>query len=232
MLRAVVAFIAASDVRAYLETTSTAGRFSDANIGSNIRAASAWLQRKTGRQFEAQDNTSKTFTTLGRAIINIPDLRAVDSVSKTSTTLTADEYDLLPDRHTSGIYTAIQFRVPYGAGWDYRSDSSWFDRNLDRPNYSSGWHAGYASQPNDLVIVGDWGYNPQIPGTAPTMPDDILHAVKVLAAFYTLRPASVLAGAQVTPEGALLTYRELPVEVRIFLEEWTLGEQAAVIAGV
>ena len=226
-----VAFIVASDVRDYLSTTGSTGRWSDAQIGSNIRAASAWLQRKTGRQFEAQDNTSKTFTTLGRAILNIPDLRAVDSVTKTSTALTADEYDLLPDRHTTGIYTGIQFRVPYGAGWDYRSDSQWFDRNLDRPNYSGGL-AGYASQPNDLVIVGDWGYNPQIPGTAPTMPDDILHAVKVLAAFYTLRPASVLAGAQVTPEGALLTYRELPVEVRIFLEEWTLGEQAAVIAGV
>ena len=114
----------------------------------------------------------------------------------------------------------------------HKSDPLWWDRNLDRPNYGGAGRQGYSSQPNDLVIVGDWGYNPQIPGTAPTMPDDMLHAVKVLASFYTLRPQSVLAGAQVTPEGALLTYRELPMEVRGFLEEWTLGEQAAVIAGV
>jgi hypothetical protein len=226
-----VAFIAASDVRDYLQQPSTTGRFSDAQIGSNIRAASAYLQRKTGRQFEAQDNTSKTFTTLGRAIINIPELRAVDTFSKAGSAQTTDQYDLLPDRHTSGVYTGVQFRVPYGGGMSYKSDPMWFDRNLDRPNYAGGAAWGYSSEPNDLVIVGDWGYNPQIPGTAPTMPDEILHAVKVLASFYTLRPQSVLAGAQVTPEGALLTYRELPVEVRLFLEEWTLGEQAAVIAG-
>jgi hypothetical protein len=64
------------------------------------------------------------------------------------------------------------------------------------------------------------------------MPDDVLHAVKVLASFYTLRPQSVLAGAQVTPEGALLSYRELPMEVRGFIDEWTLGEQAVAVAGV
>jgi hypothetical protein len=224
-----VAFIAASDVRDYLQQPSTTGRFSDAQIGSNIRAASAYLQRKTGRQFEAQSSTTKTFTTLGRAIINIPELRNVGSVSKAGSAQTTDQYDLLPDRHTSGVYTGIQFRVPYGGGMSYKSDPLWWDRNLDRPNYAGGGY--YSSEPNDLVIVGDWGYNPQIPGTAPTMPDEILHAVKVLASYYTLRPQSVLAGAQVTPEGALLVYRELPVEVRLFLEEWTLGEQAAVIAG-
>jgi hypothetical protein len=225
-------FLATADVRDYLQQPSTTGRFSDAQIGSNIRAAQAFLQRQTGRQFEPQEDTTKVFTTLGRAIVTIPDLRSASSVAKNTSDLVADSgYHLLPDRMSTGIYTGIQFRVPsVGYGDWYKSDPLWWDKNLDRPPWGSG--SSYSSEANDLVITGDWGYNPQIPGTAPVMPDDVLHAVKVLASFYTLRPQSVLAGAQVTPEGALLSYRELPMEVRGFIDEWTLGEQAVAVAGV
>jgi hypothetical protein len=196
-------FLAVSEVRDYLQQTSTTGRFSDAQIGSNIKAAQGYLQRRTGRQFENQTATTKTFTTLNRAIVNIP------------------------DRMSSGVYTGIQFRVPYASGsyW-YKSDPLWWDRNLDRPNYAGGGIGYFSSEANDLTILGDWGY------TGDGMPFDVLHAVKLLASFYTLRPQSVLAGASVTPEGALLTYRELPIEVRTFIEEWSLGEQAAVVVGL
>lgn len=229
-----MAFLVAADVRGYLQQDSTTGRFSDAQLGSNIAAATAFLQRETGRQFTKQDATSKTFTTLNRAIMYIPDLRSVTSATKGGTTVTSGtDFDLLPDRMSTGIYTGIQFRVPYGWGgygtW-YKSDPLWWDKNLDRPPWGSGVGYGYSSEPNDLVITGDWGYD-DTNGTVP-LPSDAQHAIKVLASFYTLRPQSVLAGAAVGPEGNFYSYRELPMEVRIFIDAWRLGEQASVVAGV
>ena len=79
-----MAFLLAADVRDYLQQTSTTGRFSDARLGSNINAATYALQRETGRQFLPQNATAKTFTSLNRAIVNIPDLRSASSVEKPS----------------------------------------------------------------------------------------------------------------------------------------------------
>jgi len=220
-------FVAASDVRDYMVIAGTTGKYTDAVIGSNIRAASNYLQRKTGRQFELQEATAKTFTTHNRATLVVPDLQSVTSVTQSGTALTADEtYWLLPDRRSSGIYTGVQFRVPYQnlPGPRYLGQADWWDRGLDM----RGRHY-YSSPPNDLVVTGTWGYNPLIPGTAPTLPDELLHATKVLAAFYTLRPDSVLAGVSVTPDGAVRSYEQLPMEVATFVEEWTLGEQLVAV---
>lgn len=228
-----MAFLVAADVRGYLQQESTSGRFSDAQLGSNIASATAFLQRETGRQFLKQSATAKTFTTLNRAIMFIPDLQSVSGATKAGAAIVSGtDFDLLPDRMSTGIYTGIQFRVPYGGGYGawYKSDPLWWDKNLDRPNYAGGTGYGYSSEPNDLVITGDWGYD-DTDGAIP-LPFDAQHAIKVLAAFYTMRPQSVLAGAQVTPEGALLSYRELPMEVRMFVDAWRLGEQASVVAGV
>ena len=47
------AFVTASNVRSFAGITNTiADPWSEGNLGSNIRAASAFLQRATGRQFE------------------------------------------------------------------------------------------------------------------------------------------------------------------------------------
>lgn len=213
------AFIVASEVRDYLGIASTSGQYSAAVIGSNIRAASDYLQRRTGRQFEAQDATAKTFTTHNRASLIIPDLRTASSVVRDGSALEAGTtHHLLPDRRSSGIYTAIQFRVPISRddGPWYLHAADWWDRGLD-------WEKrGYwSSSPNDLVVTGDWGYA--------AYPDELLHATKILAAFYTKRPDSVLAGVSVTTEGAVLSYRELPIEVRVFIDEWTLDEQAVAV---
>jgi hypothetical protein len=51
----------------------------------------------------------------------------------------------------------------------------------------------------------------------------------VLAAFYTKRPASVLADVAITPDGTALSYAQLPVEVRGFIDRWLGGSQVAVI---
>ena len=223
----VASFIAPSDVRDYLGISSTSGQYTDALLNSNIRASSGLLQRLTGRQFELQEATAKTFTSHNRAILVIPDLQSVTSVTENGTALVADEsYYLLPDRHTTGIYTGIQFRVPAQRrdGPEFLHDSEWWDRGLD-------WrtHGPYTSEANDIVMTGTWGYNPLIPGTAPVMPDELLHATKILAAWYTKRPDSVLAGIQVSPEGAVSDMRNVPQEVAGFIDEWRLGEQATSI---
>lgn len=211
-------FVTPAQVRAYLDVDGTARAYADALVSSNIRAASAYLERATGRQFEAQTGATKTFTTNGAASIQIPDLRTVTSVTLQGAALTADEsYWAISDNH--GVVTTLQLR-PYGTGSypNYKANPQWFDRNLDRDFYRYG---GYGSLPNDLVIVGDWGHEP--------LPEDLLHACKVLSAWYTRRPASVLANSQITPEGNQLNFSALPPEVERFIADWRLGSMLIAI---
>ena len=212
--------ISQADVRTYLDISGTSGKFSDAVIGSNIRAAASFLEKETGRQFERQTATTKIFTTEGRAQIAIPDLRTATAVTQQEVALDANEtFWLIPDRQQSGVYVAIQFRSfsQGGAGRSYLNNPQWFDRNLDRD-----WlRYGYSSLPNDLSITGNWGHDPY--------PHDFLHAVKILAAFYTRRPDSVLADVAITPEGNELRYSQYPPEVRNFIPDWSLSTQMVAI---
>ncbi len=149
--------------------------------------------------------------------MQIPDLRTATSVTLQGAALTDSEsFWLIPD--AQGIYTTIQFR-PFGQGGSgsYKANPAWFDRNLDRDYY----RYGYTSLPNDLVIVGDWGHDP--------LPDDLMHACKVLAAWYTKRPASVLANVAFTPDGNALNYSELPPEVLNFVKAWSIGPMLVAI---
>ena len=211
--------ISEADVRAYLDVTGTSGAYSTTLIASNIRASAAFLERATGRQFERQNNATKTFTTNGAAALAIPDLRNVDSITQQGAALTVDEsYWLIADNR--GIYSAVQFRAfGSGRGSSYLSNPQWFDRNLDRD-----WarYGAYSSLPNDLVIVGDWGHDPY--------PPDFLHALKVLAAWYTRRPASLLGGSLITPEGNQIDYSALPAEVQAFIANW--GRSGAQLVAV
>jgi hypothetical protein len=200
-------------VRAYLDVDGTGGKYSDPIIASNIRAAASYLERETSRQFEQQTNTTKYFTTEGRASLRIPDLRSATSITLQGA---AESYWLLGAN--GGVTTSIQFRA-FGSGsrYGYLSNPEWFDRNLDRD-----WaRYGSSSLPNDLVITGDWGWDPY--------PSDFLHAVKVLAAWYTKRPASVLANVAFTPDGNVLNYGDFPPEVSAFIRSWKLGEQLVAV---
>jgi hypothetical protein len=210
--------ISEQQVRDYLDLEGTTGKYRNELIASNIRAAASFIERETGRQFEPQTNTTKYFTTEGRAALRIPDLRTATSITLQGAALTADEsYWLIRD--SQGSFTTVQFRA-FGTGHgsrSYLSNPEWFDRNLDRD-----WNRyGYSSLPNDLVITGNWGYDPP--------PWDFLHAVKVLAAWYTKRPASVLANVALTPEGTELRYSDLPPEVSGFINSWKLGTVAVAI---
>jgi len=212
-------FVSAADVRGYMAITSTTGQWSDASLGSNIRAASSFLERRTGRQFEALTGATKTFTTDGRAYLVLPDLRSVSSIALNGAPLTADStYYLMPDRHDPTMFTGIQFRAFSGRNErpNYLTASTWFDNGYDLPNRAS--PVSDSSLPNDLVITGNWGWSP--------LPEDLLMATKVLSAFYAKRPDSVLADVEITPEGNARIYKGMPLEVREFVMDWANGERA------
>ncbi len=204
------AFVNASNVRAYAGIEGISAPWTEGNLGSNIRAASAFLEKRTGRQFELQLATTKKFTTNGEAYISLPGLRTASSISLASSAMTLDTDSwLIPDTQQTGVSIGLQFR-PFGRGGDYRSWPNWFDTNLDR-RYSR----GYTSDPNDLVITGDWGHDP--------LPEELLHATKAMALWLTKRPDASLANVIQTPEGNVLDLSDLPAEVRLFIAEWRIG---------
>lgn len=210
------AFVTAADVRGYLSVTTSTGPYSDANLGSNIRAASAFLERRTNRQFTSQLATSKTFTTNGAASISIPDATTITSVTLQGAALVTDASFWGIRDLVTNAYTDIQFRAFGGGNFSYLSNPEWFDRGLDLPGGSR-----WSSLPNDLVVVADWGYT--------SLPDELLHATKVLAGWYAKRPDSVLADTAVTPDGTALNYGALPPEVREFIGAWHRGPVAVVV---
>ena len=208
-------FVTANDVRTFANLAGSSGRYSDASIGSNILAAQTFLQRETGRLFETRDGEALTFTTEGRAQFALPDLRTASSVVWQGSALTANESDwLTPDAKQSGVYVAIQLRHFTTQGKWYYSNPEWWDRGLD-------WGSPSSSEPNDLVITGDWGWDPP--------PYDVLHATKVLAAWYTKRADALLANAVANPEGAILDYSVLPPEVADTIRTYRRGEQATIV---
>jgi hypothetical protein len=236
-------FISVQSVRDYLilETGNPTGlsRFTDGTIGSNIRAASANLEMATRRFFANRPAATFTFTTQGRAALYIPGVRNPTSVSWQGGPLTFalppsnnGSCWFLPDVQQSGIYTGVQLRVfqnMNSSGPSWLANPEWFDRNLDSPYHPANRGGGnsFNSLPNDLSITGDWGY------ADVDLPEPLLHATKVLAAFYTLRPASLLADVAITPSGGVLNYAQMPSEVANtvmgFVSLYGLGEQAVAV---
>lgn len=204
-------------VREYMSLNAPGAdsKYSDATIGSNLGAAGWTLERAVGRIFGDVTKTL-TFSTDGRAQIAIPGLRTATSVTLQGAALTVDAgYWLLPDAQQTGVFTGIQVR-PWGVS-GYLGNPGWFDYNLDNPLY------GGIGLPNDLVIVGAWGY------VAGTEPDPFLLAVKALAAWYTLRPDALLSGSKFTPDGAIFDLSRYPTEVAAFITDWKGGEQAVLV---
>lgn len=202
-----------SDLRSYLATDQNSGRYSDAMLGSNIRAAQGFLERQTGRRFDTGTG-SISLSTDGKAIVSIPDLRSVTSVTLQDAALTANEtYWLLPDAKHSGVYVNLQLR-PFGN--DYRSSPQWFDRNLDQPWYRGG------GLPNDLTITSsEWGWADK--------PDELLIGVKALAAWLTKRADAVLAGGIIDQTGNVFDYSQWPAEAQAARRTFLRGPQMEAI---
>lgn len=155
-------------------------------------------------------SNTRSFSTWGRASLTIPDLRVAAGVTLNGVALVADEsYYLIPDHNQSGVFTGIELpqnRYALSPGLNT------FDINYN--------HLGSRRDtlPNDLVIdggAGGWGHIP--------LPDELLQATKVLAAYYTIRPDALLSGAKQTPEGNTFDLSGLPPEVDEFIRNWKIA---------
>ena len=213
-------FATAVQLRTYLDTTQSTGRYTTDNLDFLLQTASEQLERATGRVIAASaSNTQKVFSSNGRAVITIPDLRAASLVTMGGGTLTADQtYHLIPSAQAQDIYTGIQvrpFRGPAtGVNW-YLAYPEWFDRNLDSPLFGAGYDRGL---PNDLVIEGLWGWF--------AAPASWRLATMSLAGYFLKHADSLLSGGGVTAEEIVLNFAEYPSEVRQLIKDWQLGEQA------
>ena len=212
-------FATAAELRTYIDTSVTTGRYSTANLDFLLEVASNQLERATGRLITASaSNTVRKFTTAGRAVLTIPDLRSADTVTIGGSDLTSDQsFWLIPSSQAPDIYTGIQVR-PFmgpatGARW-YLHYKEWFDRNLDSPLFGAGYDR---SLPNDLVITGLWGWS--------TTPPAWKLATMALAGYYLKHSDALLVGAGATPEEGLLDYSEFPAEAQRLIKDWQLGEQ-------
>ncbi len=215
------ALATAVELRTYLDTTKTTDRYATAHLDFLLEASSDQLERATGRVIRASaSNTVRKFTTHGRPVVTIPDLRAATTVNVAGSSLTVDEtYWLIPSAQSPDIYTGVQvraFRGPNTSSHWYLAYPEWFDRNLDNAR----WGAD-TSLPNDLVITGLWGWT--------TTPAVWKLAAMALAGYYLKHGDALLAGAAQTPEGAILDYSAFPSEVQHLVKDWALGEQVALV---
>ncbi len=243
--------IAPEAVREYIllnnNNVPSSSQYSDATISSNILSAQSALEKACQRYF-APRTFDASFpwrqTTMLRAQVPLPGFRTFTSVTWGGSLLTVDVNNAagascwaIPDVQQSGLYIGLQFRAyradASGRPW-WIADSGWFDKAFDSPFYPGNWGGGYfySSMPNDLLIQGVAGYDPTLPvDSIGGLPSAVLHAIKVLASFYTMRPASILADVAMTPQGAVLTYSQMPTEVRMFLAEWAIGQMAVSVGG-
>lgn len=200
-------------------------------ISSNLRAAQTFIERATNRFFADRPATTLTFSTNGAAYIDIPGVRTVTSATwpvgvPLDFSVTGTGY-LIADTQQTGLYIGVQVRpfVRNNAGPWWRSSPEWFDRNLDSPYYPGNYGGGnglYSSIPNDLQITGDWGYDDA------SLPEPFRDAVKLEAAWKTLRPAALLSGAYSTPDGNAYDLTNHPKEVQDFINQWRLGQPMVV----
>lgn len=211
-------FATAVELRTYLDTAASTGRYATDHLDFLLEASSDLLERATGRIITASgSNTVRTFTSHGSAVVTIPDLRAASNVTIAGSTLTADEtYWLIPSVQAPDIYTGVQVRG-YRTGspnW-YLAYPEWFDRNLDNARW------GLSSLPNDLVVTGLWGW---------TQPPAVWKlATMALAGYFLKHGDALLAGAAQTPEGAILDYSAFPSEAQHLIKDWSLGDQVALV---
>lgn len=237
--------ITTGQVRDYLQLNSpgSTSQYSDDTIGSNIRAAISALERETHRFLADRTAWTWATTTMLAAQVAIPAFRSFTTTTFGGTVLTvgipgdgntSPSCWAIADEINNGTFVALQFR-PWRADSNMPwwlalgGSNSWFDQAADNPFDPRNRGGGYAwtSMPNDLVIVGNAGWDSTLPiDSFGGYPSAFLHALKVLAAFYTMRPASILADVSITPAGGVVNYTKLPPEVGDFIAAYKIGSQA------
>jgi hypothetical protein len=225
------------DVRDYLKLEPTGdSRYSDAMLYTHILGATAFLEKECRRFLADRTFTYPTDipwvgTTMLAAEVPIPGFRSFSKVTWGGSDLTVALPGTLsggcwaiPDNLSSGVYTALQFRAwrtSDNPEW-WRAHSDWWDRGYDSPFFPGNLGGGFAwtSIPNDLTIYGQAGW------ASGSEPEAYRHALLMLSAFYTKRATSVLADVAITPNGGVIKYSRMPDEVRGFIDDWKIGEQA------
>ena len=222
------------DYMTWSESTDT--RYSDTNIARCIRAGISFLEKET-RRFLADRDLSDTsgvpwaWTTMIAAEVPIPGFRDFTQVTWGGANLTvalpgttSGGCWAVPDLLASGVYTALQFRAWRTSDFPqwYLAHSDWFDQMYDSPYFPGNFGGGFAwtSMPNDLCIWGHAGY------ASGSEPYSFILALQILAAYYVMRPASVLATLAMTPGGSTVKYGDLPSEVRDFIAAYQIGQVA------
>jgi len=203
------------------------GQYADSIIGPYILAAIESLEVATKRRLVNRPGYVHTLTSMLRATLPLPNFRVVDSVVYGGATLSASAYWLLADALDTGVYTGIQFRAfrSSDSGPWWLADPLWFDKNLDSPFNPGNLGGGYVftSMPNDTIITGTAGYEPLFE------PGNVVHAVEVLSAWYTMRPPAILADSAITPAGGIVSYAQMPPEVQEFVKTYSGGQQVVSI---
>ncbi len=224
-------------LRAQMNWESTTGQYTDAILGNYILDAIASLELATSRYLINRPGQQWAFTSNGRPQFALPNLRTATSVTWMGAVQTAgvvgvgSGYLLLPDAMQTGVYTGIQFRPfnvdPRGKWWLSLGGptTNWFDTGADNPFDPRNYNLGYTftSVPQDTVIVGDWGWEPLFE------PGNVAHAVEVLAGWYGMRPAAILADSVITPAGGIVSYSQMPPEVQQFVKSFSAGTQVVSI---
>lgn len=224
-------------VRQYLELNEpgSSSRYSDDTINSNILSSQEYLEHVCRRWFADRQDVTWATTTSGQAQVALPGFRTITTATWGSTLLSVAIPGVANDSPsawalyephvgiTNPLIVALQFRpwrTDGSAPW-YLSDPLWWDKNLDSPFYPGNYGGGqvYTSMPNDLVVVGDGGYEP---GAEPWL---VRQIVKALAGWFTLRGPALLGNVAMTPGLSPVDVSSLPPEVRDFIADWSAGTQ-------
>lgn len=242
--------VSVAAVQDYINTTSITGseQYTSATIGSNIQMAQSMLEHAVGRFIVPRTFTTDApfyLTTSNRQQVPLPGFRSVSSVTRSGATLTANSsYWLIPDTQQTGVYTGMAFRAatgpdfwpgtpgtPYGP---WVTNPQWFDYAADSPFYPTNVGGNYwlTSLPNDLAIAGEAGYDLSTASDIPPGPPSLaLMAIRALAAWLTMRPASLMADSAITAQGGVISYSQSPAEVRDFIATFKGGQNYMVSVG-
>ena len=230
--------ITPATLRSQMNWTSSTGQYTDDILGNYILDAINSLEQSISRFIVNRPGYTYSVTSNGRPLLPLPNLRSATSVVWQGAAQTAaipgqgNGYTLLPDVQQSGVYTGIQFRPfnqdPRTAPWWLSlggATTNWFDTGADNKYDPRNYGLGYVftSVAQDTIIVGDWGWEPLFE------PGAVVHAVEVLAGWYGMRPAAILADSVITPAGGVVSYASMPPEVQQFCKSFAAGQQAVSI---
>jgi hypothetical protein len=113
----------------------------------------------------------------------------------------------LPDRRDQDITATIQLRHYLRGPYWYKADPYWWDKNLDMPDRRG-------TTPNDLAITGIVGH--------PFPDDDIVGAIKVLAAWLYWNAKSGASGTVTVSTGEQIDLSEDPPRYVDFVTRWRI----------